>query len=242
MSTLTIPKIVGHRGARGLAPENTLPGILAAAKHGVTYFEVDAKLTSDGEVIIMHDATLERTTDGTGEVAKTSFADIRKVDAGKPFPDQGKVQIPTLVELLDLLIAHKWGINIEIKPCPGRERETAAAVCAIVDKHWPKDWEPPLLSSFSMDSLDEAKKVAPHLPRGYLCEEFTPGWQDVVKGLACATLNLNTNKLGPADLAAAKETGLPILVWTVNDPARATELLAAGVTAVITDRPDIVRA
>lgn len=242
MTQLTIPKIVGHRGARGLAPENTLPGILAAAAKGVTYFEVDAKLSADGEVIIMHDATLERTTNGTGKVAETPFAVLRTLDAGKPFPEQGFAAIPTLVELLDLLVAHNWGINIEIKPCPGRERETAAKVCAIVEAHWPRDREPPLLSSFSVDSLEEAQRVAPHLPRGYLCESLTPGWQEVVARLACATLNLNTATLGPAELAEAKATGLPVLVWTVNDPARAASLLADGVAAVITDRPDIVTA
>lgn len=241
MTKLTFPKITGHRGARGLAPENTLPSILAAAAHGVTYFEVDAKLTGDGEVILMHDATLDRTTSGSGRVAETAFAVVRAADAGKPFPDQGRVQVPTLVELLDLLIDRNWGVNIEIKPCEGRERETAAAVCRIVEAHWPKDREPPLLSSFAVGSLEEAQKVAPHLPRGYLCESLEPGWQDIVRRLDCTTLNLNSATLSPEKLAEAKASGLPILVWTVNDPARAEELLKAGVVSIITDRPDIVK-
>lgn len=245
--TLTFPKIIGHRGARALAPENTLDGLRTAAAQGVRYVEFDAKLTRDGIVILMHDEMLDRTTDGTGAVADTDYATIARLDAGSKLGSQygrqfAPARVPTLVETIAELERLGMGANIEIKPCPGREAETAVAVCDIVRQHWPSSLPTPLLSSFATESLAAAQAHAPELPRGYLAEKLPADWRSWSDRLACATINLGQEQLTPADIEAVRAAGLPLLVWTVNDPERATALLAAGVAAIITDMPDRVRA
>lgn len=239
--SLSFPKIIGHRGARNLAPENTLAGMRAAHAHGVRYVEFDAKLTRDGVVILMHDETLDRTTDSVGLVAERDYADLAQVNAGKPIPGHGFEKIPTLAETIALLADLGMGANIEIKPCPGRERETAAAVVRTVRECWPPHLPVPLLSSFKRPALEEALSLAPDLPRGYLVEKLPANWSAEVKALACATLNLGVRDLSSEDAAAAVASGLPLLIWTVNNPDKAVDLLRAGAAGIITDRPDVVR-
>ena len=123
---LKIPKVIGHRGAKAYAPENTLPSIETAADLGVEWVELDVKLTKDNVPIIFHDEGLDRTTSGTGLVAQTNYEDLRDLDAGSWFGDSfSSVRIPTLEEAVDILLKHNLGLNLEIKPCPGREKETA---------------------------------------------------------------------------------------------------------------------
>ncbi len=237
---LGIPPIIGHRGARGLAPENTLSGLRAAFAHGVFYVEIDAKLTADGVVILMHDETLDRTTNGSGRVAETPYDVIRTLNAAHAFPDHPPEPPPTLVAVLEVIQSVGGGINIEIKPCPGRERETAAAVIEVVRKTWHLPTLP-LLSSFQRPSLEACRDLAPDLPRGYLSENVHEDWGAEAKALGCVTLNLLWTMITPTQMPSLTASGLPVLLWTVNAPDAAQALLTAGVTAVITDRPDIVR-
>jgi glycerophosphoryl diester phosphodiesterase len=241
MVDLGLPPIIGHRGARGLAPENTLAGLRAAFAQGVFYVEIDAKLTADGVLILMHDETLERTTDGRGRVAETPYAVIQGLNAAKSFPDAPAEAPPTLASVLALVQSVGGGINIEIKPCPGRERETAAAVVDIVRTNWQQPI-PPLLSSFDRTALETCRELAPDLPRGYLSERTDVDWVAEAKALDCTTLNLSWKALTPDQVPALTATGLPLLLWTVNEPEVARAFLAAGATSVITDYPDQVRA
>ena len=241
MVDLGLPPIIGHRGARGLAPENTLSGLRAAFAQGVRYVEIDAKLTQDGVVILMHDETLDRTTDGSGPVAETPYALIHTLNAAKAFPDLAPEPPPTLVEVLELVQSVGGGINIEIKPCPGRERETAAAVIDVVRATWRQPILP-LLSSFQRVSLEACRDLAPDLPRGYLSDTVGEDWVAEANSLGCVTLNLGWTMLAPAQVPGLIVSGLPLLLWTVNEPENARAFLAAGATAVITDRPDLVRA
>lgn len=241
MAKLGLPPIIGHRGARSLAPENTVSGLQAAFAQGVLYVEIDAKLTQDGVVILMHDETLDRTTDGGGPVAETPYALIHSLNAATAFPDVPAEPPPTLVEVLELVQSVGGGINIEIKPCPGRERETAAAVIDVVRATW-RQPVLPLLSSFQRSALEACRDLAPDLPRGYLSEIEGEDWVAEAKSLGCTTLNLGWKMLTPAQVPGLIAHGLPLLLWTVNDPDVARAFLAAGVSSIITDRPDIVRA
>jgi hypothetical protein len=133
-----LPRVVGHRGAAASAPENTLAGLRRAHQLGVGWVEFDVKLSGDGVPILMHDAVLERTTDGKGAVADTAYADIRALDAGAWFgPEFAGERVPSFDEAIDLLLSHGLGANVEIKPCPGRERETGAAVARRLAKGRP---------------------------------------------------------------------------------------------------------
>lgn len=244
MSTaLTVPRIIGHRGAKMTSPENTLAGIRQAKKEGADWVEFDVKLTSDGQAVLMHDETLDRTTDGKGAVRQMTLAELRKVDAGVRFgPSWRGERIPTLVEALALMAELDMGFNLEVKPCPGREAETARVALAEVEMHWSKDRPVPVISSFKLASLVAAREVAPHLPRGYLAEVLPADWPARMAELECRTVHPCWRDLTRAQIATAKAAGQPVLVWTVNDPARALELISWGADALITDCPAVIAA
>jgi len=235
---IRFPRTIGHRGARGYAPENTLAGIRTAAGQGVCWVEVDVKLTRDGVPILMHDDTVDRTTDGRGAVAAMDFADLRRLDAGKPFgPQFAGEPIPTLEETLKLVLELGLGINLEIKPCPGREEETARVMLETARALWPADRPPPLISSFELPSLEVALSHMPDWPRGYLIDRRPPDWAAIADRLQATTLNVNARREDERSLARYLATGRPVLAYTVNDPAQARRLIDLGVSAVFTDYP-----
>ncbi|MBE9554764.1 MAG: glycerophosphodiester phosphodiesterase, partial [Proteobacteria bacterium] len=141
--------MTGHRGAKGHAPENTMAGLRKAVELGARWIEFDVKLTADNELVLFHDDTLNRTTDGKGRVARTAFAEIRKLDAGRWFsPDFTGEPVPTLAEAMDYLVASGIGANVEVKACPGRETETGAATARALAGRWFGGPIPMLISSF----------------------------------------------------------------------------------------------
>src|SRR5262245_44683752 len=191
----------------------------------------------------MHDDTLERTTNGRGPVAATTYAAIARLDAGAWFaPTWRGAGVPTLAAALALLAELDMGVNIEIKPCPGRDRETAEAVVGVVRSD-PVPGRPPLLlSSFSRDSLAAARDSGPELPRGLLVWEYPADWTTAVTELGCVSVHCADEYLTPAWAAAIRGAGHGLAVYTVNDPARAHELRGWGVHCIITDRPDALLA
>ena len=153
-----LPRVIGHRGAKGHAPENTLAGIEKAAALGCRWVEFDVKLTADGVVVLMHDDDLGRTTDGKGPVAGATLADLRALDAGRWFSaDFTGERVPTLDEAMAVLEARGMGANVEIKASKGREAETGAAVARALSQRWMNGRRPPFVSSFSPDSLAAAR-------------------------------------------------------------------------------------
>jgi glycerophosphoryl diester phosphodiesterase len=237
---MKLPLVIGHRGAKSNAPENTLAGLRAAHEEGASWVEFDVKLSADDVPLLIHDETLERTTDGRGRVRDLTLAAIRAVDAGCPaqfgatFRDE---RVPTLADALDLLLSLGMGFNLEIKPCPGRERETAETAIRVVRERWPAGAPTPILSSFKLASLEAARDAAPDLPRGLLAERLGEGWLEQARRLDCATIHPQERHLTAARVEAIKRAGYPVLTWTVNSPARAVELRDWGVDSLITDVP-----
>ncbi len=237
------PPVIGHRGAASHAPENTLAGIRKAAALGIAMVEFDAKLTADGVPILMHDDRLDRTTSGSGLSRDASLATIRTLDAGGWFdPAFAGEPVPTLAEALELCVSLGLAVNLEIKPCKGRERETADASLAVAREIWPTDRPPPLVSSFARESMETALAVAPDWPRGFLFDRRPSDFDAAVASLTPATLNTSHKRLTEKTVAALKATGLPLLAYTVNDPDRARALFAMGVDGVFSDAPDAVLA
>jgi glycerophosphoryl diester phosphodiesterase len=242
MSKLIIPKVIGHRGAKAYAPENTLASIHTAADIGAAWVEIDVKLTRDHVPIIFHDEELARCTGAAGLVAETDFKDIRELDAGYLFGDSFMGErIPTLEEALNVIIDLGLGLNLEIKPCPGREVETAEIALDHATRIWPDDAPPPLISSFSHVSLETAMDVMGEWPRGFLIDKHFEQWRDVAAHLDAHTINVNGNTLTLELLEEYLEFGKPVLAYTINDPAKARELLDCGVAGVFSDCPDIIR-
>lgn len=239
---LKIPKVIGHRGAKAYAPENTLASIETAASIGVEWVELDVKLTKDGVPIIFHDEELDRTTNGSGLVAETSYEDLRDLDAGSWFGDSfSNVRIPTLEEAVDILLKHNLGLNLEIKPCPGREKETAEVALDHLSQYW-DERDNLLISSFQHVSLEAALDLAPDYARGLLIggEEMPENWKDVADYLDVKTINLGSRLVTRQVADDVMDLELPLLVYTVNDPMEARQLQKLGVDAFFSDNPDVI--
>jgi glycerophosphoryl diester phosphodiesterase len=132
------------------------------------------------------------------------------------------------------------GANIEIKPCRGREVETAWQVCEIAREVWPTGRGRLLLSSFALESLRAAAEIAPRLPRGLLVESLPRRWRELMDELDCLTLHASQRRVADASLAAVIGDGVPVVCYTVNHANRARRLAELGVAALISDVPDLV--
>jgi glycerophosphoryl diester phosphodiesterase len=189
---LKLPPVIGHRGAAAYAPENTIESIQPPAEMGAKWIEVDVKLTKDSVPIIFHDDDLNRTTNGHGPVAAMNFDDIRDLEAGSWFSEGfAGVKIPTLEEVIDVVLQRNLGINLEIKPCPGREIETAEAMLDVLSQIW-DDADRLLISSFSHVSLETAMDMAPEWARGLLLEtEPVENWAELADYLQASTINID---------------------------------------------------
>ena len=195
---LKLPKVIGHRGAAAYAPENTLEGIHTAADMNIEWVELDVKLTKDDVPIIFHDDELDRTTNGSGLVREKTYEEIRQIEAGSWYGESFTgIKIPTLEEAIEVLINRNLGLNLEIKPCPGREKETTEAALDVLSLYW-DDHDRLLISSFEPVSLEAAQHVAGDWSRGLLLapegEEgvINPEWKDMADYLDVKTVNIGT--------------------------------------------------
>lgn len=238
-----LPAVLAHRCGGELAPENTLAGLDVAAGCGCRGVEFDVMLSGDGQAVLIHDETLERTTNGRGSVAATALADLRRLDAGGWYSTRyAGERLPTLDEALARCIALELAINLEIKPATGHERETSRVVAALLRAGAAAGLPGLVLSSFSEVALAAAREVLPGACYGLLVERLPRDWSARVAGLGVQAIHARARTLSDAQIAAVRAAGYRIAVYTENDPARARHLLAQGVDSVITDRPDRVRA
>jgi len=199
--------------------------------------EYDVKLSQDNVPILLHDDTIRRTSNGKGSASKLRIADLLKYDfgswhsaayAGEP--------IPALHAISAYTIANGLHSNIEIKPGAGTDTETGHRVACAAQHLWNGAELPPLLSSFSERALVAAQNTAPELPRALLIEGPVPGdWQARVDRLECIGLNLDHNHVSESLVRDIIAAGYTLAVWTVNDPARARQLLQWGCHAIVTD-------
>jgi glycerophosphoryl diester phosphodiesterase len=240
MSNWPYPRIVAHRGGGKRAPENTLAAIDVGARYGHTMIEFDAKLSQDGQIFLLHDDNLERTSNGWGVAGKLTWNELLNVDAGSWFSREFKGEpLPLLSQVADRCRLHGMMANIEIKPTTGTGPLTGKTVALAARELW-ADMTPPLLSSFEIDALEAALEAAPELPRGLLLDEWRDDWQALTTRLGCVSIHLNHKLLDEVRMNQFKEAGLRILVYTVNKPQRAAELLSWGVDCICTDAIDVI--
>lgn len=234
-----LPPVIGHRGAARHAPENTLPGLRMAARLGCAMVEVDVRLSRDGVPFLLHDETLERTTDGTGEAKDRDWADLQTLDAGAWFDAAfAGTRLPSLEQALQVCLDLDLAVNIEIKPDAGRVQETAEVVVETATRLWPTDRTAPMFSSFRPLALLAARRLQPEWPRGYLIRDRRPDWDVTAGSIDPTTFNIHEKDADPATIAAYRALNAPVLVYTVNDPARAAEVYRAGAAAIFSDAPD----
>ena len=188
-----------------------------------------------------HDHSLERTTGLDQAVAHTPHVHLDGIDAGAWFHDyfEGET-IPTLSQVMTTLAELGLGANVEIKPAPEREIETAEVVVAELKRSWPSQLPIPLISSFQEGCLAVAQDLAADFPRGYLCRHLPGDWEKRARRYACRTVHPDEAHLDRETVSTIRGAGYPIAAYTVNCPAKAVELNAWGVDAIITDDPPAI--
>lgn len=241
--TLKIPRVIGHRGVAGYAPENTIEGIHAAADMGVKWVELDVKLTKDEVPIIFHDDTLERTTSGSGNVVDFTYEELSELDCGSWYGESFiGVKIPTLEEIVDVLYERDLGLNLEIKPNPGQEKLTAEVALDLLSGIW-DEHDRLLVSSFEYVSLETALEIAEDWHRGLLLPQDIPeNWEALAEHLHVSTINVNAESVTRDHIDAIMDMEKLILAYTVNQPERARVLQSWGVDGFFSDVPDVIEA
>lgn len=239
--TSPLPRVIGHRGAATHAPENTLAGLSRAAELGAPWVEFDVRLTADKVAILHHDDTLKRTAGRNAAAASLTYKEIAELDAGAWYGNafHGE-RVPTLSETLKLLGQLGLGANIEIKPAPGHEAETARVALELVKKEWPARLPAPLISSFKIESLRVAKETAPEFGRGLLLNELTDTWRADAERLDCVSIHLSRKKTSKAVVDLIHKAGYALAVYTVNDGEEGERLYKWGADCIITDSPEIM--
>jgi glycerophosphoryl diester phosphodiesterase len=242
MTPWPYPRYIAHRGAGKLAPENTLAAMRAGHRHGYRMVEFDVKLSRDGVSFLLHDDTLDRTTNGRGRADAMSWSDLAKLDAGSwHSPEYAGEPLPTLSVIAHWAIANDVACNIEIKPMPGRERETGAMVAVDASELWRGAPVAPLLSSFSEESLQAARASVPELPRALLFDRIPVDWQERLARLDCVAIDADYRVLDPMLVANARRAGYKVLAFTPNDGGFVHKLLDWGVDGAITDAVNTIR-
>ncbi|MSP83281.1 MAG: glycerophosphodiester phosphodiesterase [Alphaproteobacteria bacterium] len=233
-----VPRVIGHRGSARLAPENTLASIRRAHADGARWVEFDVKLTADLVPILMHDDTLDRTTNGTGLVADLSLARIAELDAGSWWgPAYAGERVPTFAAALHLLSRLGLGANVEIKACPGFEVETGRVVATALANGWQAHLPPPLLSSFSPEALEAAAEAAPLIRRGMLVHDRRAEWRELAARVGAISVHIFHGFVTPELAEATAKAGYPLLAYTVNDAATARRMYGLGACALFSDVP-----
>lgn len=232
------PLVVAHRGSSHVAPQNTLVALEAAWRAGADSIEIDIQLSADGVAVVIHDDTVDATTDGSGAVSDLDLAELRRLDAGSWFsPVYAGQRVPTFAEVIAFLgVRHGIDLLLELKgdwDAAGARGVVEAIAAAGLDDRV-------VAQSFSPATVAVLAEVAPGLRRGLLIVEAGEGLLDLCAELGVMACNPHGELLRarPELLTALQGAGLGVSVWTANEPEEWAALTAAGVDAIITDRPD----
>ena len=233
---------LGHRGASHDAPQNTLAAFRLANAYGADGYELDAQLSKDGALVVIHDFTVDKTTDGSGRVSSFTLDELKRLDAGSKFcPEFAGERIPTLAEVFDVRQAHTI-VNIELKTASPRDSGLEDATIRLVRERKLEDRV--IVSSFNPFSLLRVRRRAPELRIGLLYAPDLPlylrrAWFRFV--LRPDALHPRYQMVNARYMEWAQKRGCDVNVWTVDDPEDMKRLAGLGVNAIITNRPDVAR-
>ncbi len=237
MTPWPYPRWIAHRGGGTLAPENTLAAFKVGAAHGYRMFECDVKLSADGVPFLLHDDTLNRTTNGQGTASAQTWAALSALDAGGwHSPAFAGEKVPCLEAIADYCLANGLLLNIEIKPAPGAQAVTGTVLANAVAAWWKDAAVPPLLTSFHPLALAAAQRAQPQLPRGLLLDTWLANSVRAAQALACTAMVCRHTLWSATRVAQARSAGLKTLSYTVNDLASVQRLGALGTDGIITDQ------
>jgi glycerophosphoryl diester phosphodiesterase len=242
------PRWIAHRGAGKLAPENTLAAFRLGASFGYRMFECDVKLSQDGVPFLLHDDSLERTTNASETLAAQAsrvggeqpWSVLAQLDAGswhsRAFAGE---PLPSLAAIAHFCLHNAYFLNIEIKPTTGLECQTGSVVAKHAQRLWHGSRVPPLLSSFQPEALAAARAAAPELARALLLDTLWSGWLESALLLGCVALVCKQSLWNRSSVTQAQNAGLRCVSYTVNDEGSAQRLIDLGTDAIITDRIDL---
>lgn len=235
-------KVFGHRGFAGTAPENTLASFRKALEAGVDGIECDVHLSRDGHVVVCHDHTLERTTNGRGMIKDFTLDELKTLDAGSWFSEEfSGERIVSLADLLELLSGYDITLNVELKTERVAYVGLEEAVIDLLGKY--NMIERTVISAFNFRSLIRIKSLLPHIATGALYRNMDaiPDFWDVMSTLGVENLHPDFRGLSPETMAEAKRRGYVVNVWTPDEPSDIELMVALGVDGIISDYPDRVR-
>ncbi len=235
-----------HRGGRDLGPENTLETAELGFQAGASFWELDVQLTADGVPVVLHDETLERTTDAPwiyphrrpwciADFLWDELTPLRVLCSGSPANSSSAPRIPSLRQALEWTRARGRLVNVEIKGRPEQHERLVRETVALVREL--SMFPHVLLSSFHPEVLRRAKAMEPRLMTGVLLESPVPDPVALVRALGADTVHPAEASVGEAMVRRCRAAGVPVVAWTVNDPEKAKQFKIWGVWAVITDRP-----
>jgi len=240
LETLIRPTIFAHRGASAHAPENTLAAFELALAQGADGIELDAKLSADGHVVVIHDATVDRTTDKHGRVKDMSLAELRSLDAGTFFVEKyRKEKVPTLEEVFEAL-GKRMFINVELTNYNTSGDHLVESVCMLVKKFSLQ--KQVLFSSFFASNLSKARGLLPEVPRGLLAFNGLLGAWARSFGFAFGkyqALHPNLKDVTPQQVQRVHRLRRRVHVWTVNTAEDMRRLFQWDVDAIFTDDPHL---
>jgi len=233
-----MPKVISHRGAAGTVPENTMAAFRHAAHVGAQAVELDATISSDGVVVVLHDFNVDRCSDGRGPVVLKPIDEIESLDAGLWFDEKFKGErIPRLDDVIEFLASRDMAINLEIKPTLGWEEPTARAIAEILQNR-ASCAQSLLVSSMSTLALDVFHDVMPDVPLGLIVYAIPENLPARLQQHHCHSLHCYYEFVTPALVKQVHDLGHRLHVYTVNDTDQADALFALGVDSIFTDFPE----
>lgn len=239
---LTRPTVFAHRGSSAHAPENTLAAFELAAEQGADAIELDVKLSADGQVIVIHDESVDRTTNGTGRVKALTLQELKQLDAGAKFSPYFKSQeIPTLEEVLET-VGDKIFINIELTNYSSPTDDLPERVISLLKKH--NSVTGIMLTSFNILALVRARNLLPKIPLGFLTQRGNAEAvlrTRIIRFSPLMALHPAYDDITPSLIQSARQFGCRIHTYTVNQPELMVELFRAGVDGIFTDDPHLAK-
>ena len=233
-------RVIAHRGFSGRAPENTLVAIRRAIETGADMVEIDVTMTADGHVILLHDETLDRTTDGLGVPTEMTLDEIQRLDAGSWFsPEFAGERIPTLTKALEM-VKDRILINVEIKS-EAVVHGVVPQVAALINEHGMIDQV--VVSSFSPEALRLMKVTDPAVVTASLFNKELHAGRDpleILQEVGARGYNISAKRVTEAVIERCHRHDIPVSVYTVNEPEEMRRLMEMGVDAVFTDSPDLM--
>lgn len=235
------PPVIAHRGASQLAPENTISAFYQAKHAGARWVEFDVMLAKCGEAVVIHDQTLNRTTNSSGKLNRFTYEELKRLDAGSWFNKKfHNERIPTLTDVLQALQEYELCPNIEIKPFKGFEEQTVKKIISDLKLVWDKHSPPPLISSFSIKALEYMRKYSESAHLALLLHGWNKNWQKICDELHCEIVALNSRILTTERIKTIHATNRQVLSYTINNIQKAQKLFEWGVDAIFSDVPEVI--